>query len=96
MTCERGDCGRAAVTMAYDDKRGVLVAVCRRHICVYKVENGRWWQAEDEWQNLRFCRRSRFRWLAQRRLLADQRAALLGRESRAQRRLRLRADRADR
>lgn len=95
-TCDWGDCDRATVSLRYDDKLDALLAVCRRHIMVYKVCDGRWWQAEDEYCELRFARRSRWRWLAQRRLLSDQRAALRGRESRAQRRLAERADRNQR
>lgn len=86
-TCDWGDCDRRAVSYRYDDKLDRLLAVCRRHILAYKVCDGRWWQAEDEYCELRFCRRSRLRWLAQRLLLSDQRAALAGRVSRGQRRL---------
>lgn len=89
-TCDGGGCNRSAVSFAFDEYAG-LIPVCRHHICVYRVSNGLW-QAEDEYADLRFARRSRWRWLAQRRILSDQRAALAGRESRAQRRRRLRAD----
>lgn len=90
-TCDGGDCDRRAVSFAYDEGRHGLIPVCHRHICVYRVSNGLW-QAEDEAYELLFARRSRWRWLAQRRILRDQRAALSGRESRAQRRRRIRAD----
>lgn len=91
-TCDGGDCARYAVSLAYDDRLDMLLPVCVRHITTYRVLGGRLWQAEDEYAGLRFARRSRFRWLAQRRLLADQRAAVAGRESRAQRRRRVKAD----
>lgn len=104
-TCDGGDCDRRAVTFAYNadgyaDGRDGLIPVCRRHILVYRVhptrkdrDRGRTvWQAEDEYAELRFARRSRWRWLAQWRILRDQRAAVAGRESRAQRIRRQRAD----
>lgn len=90
-TCDGGDCDRRAVTFAYDEGIAGLIPVCRRHILVYRVSNGLW-QAEDECAGLRFARRSRWRWLAQRRILSDQRAAMAGRESSAQRRRRIAAD----
>jgi hypothetical protein len=97
--CDGGDCERSAVSFAYDEGISALIAVCRRHILVYQVgpphARRRLWQAEDEFAELRFARRSRWRWLAQRRILRDQRAALAGRESRAQRRLRERTDHTD-
>lgn len=81
--CDGGHCDRRAVSFAFDEHVG-LIPVCRRHIAVYRVSGGLW-QAEDEYAQLRFARRSRWRWLAQWRILLDQRAALDGRESRAQR-----------
>lgn len=101
--CEDPACTRRAVTLAYAWSRG-LVPVCRRHILAYRVyptRNARdscdprqqVWQAEDEYACLRFARRSRWRWLAQRRILRDQRLARRGIESRAQRRLAARSDR---
>ena len=91
-TCDAGDCDRWAVSLAYGLRTVRLVPVCRRHIDAYRVTaDGGWWQAEDEFAGLRFARRSKFRWLAQWRILCDQRAAMRGRESRAQRRLRLKA-----
>lgn len=98
--CDGGDCNRRAVSFAYEERVHALIPVCRRHIEVYKVhptrqarDKGRTvWQAEDEFAELRFCRRSRWRWLAQWRILLDQRAAVAGRESRAQRVRRERAD----
>ena len=99
-TCDGGGCDRRAVSFAYDERLAGLIPVCRRHIEVYKVhptrkarDQGRTvWQAEDEYAGLRFARRSRWRWLAQWRILLDQRAAVAGRESRAQRKRRERAD----
>jgi hypothetical protein len=85
-TCDGGDCERRAVSLAYDEKLHGVIPVCRRHICVYRVSNGLW-LAEDEFAELRFARRSKFRWLAQLRILSDQRAAMRGRVSRAQQRL---------
>jgi hypothetical protein len=85
-TCDGGDCDRLAVSLAYHPTEG-LIPVCRRHITAYRVLRGSRWQAEDEYAELQFCRRSRWRWLAQRRLLRDQRIARSGRTSRAQRRL---------
>lgn len=85
-TCDGGDCDRRAVSLAFDERLGELIPVCRRHILAYRVSNGLW-QAEDEFAELRFARRSRFRWLAQRRILRDQRLAADGRISRPQRRL---------
>lgn len=98
--CDGGDCDRTSVSLAYDEKLHGLIPVCRRHILVYKVhptrnarDKGRTvWQAEDEYAGLRFARRSRWRWLAQRRILRDQREALDGRESRAQSTRRKKAD----
>lgn len=92
--CDGGDCNGLAVSLAYDSRLGVLIPVCWRHLCAYpvRVDGRRVWQAEDEFAGLQFCRRSRFRWLAQLRLLADQCAAMAGRESRAQRRLRARRE----
>lgn len=84
-TCDGGDCNRRAVSLAFDPHVD-LIPVCRRHITVYRVCDGRWWQAEDEYADLRFCRRSRWMWLAQRRILHDQRVAGRGKISRAQRR----------
>lgn len=92
-TCDGGDCERSAVSLFFDWRLGELIPVCRRHIQVYQVLNNRLWQAEDEYAGLRFCRRSRFRWLAQRRILRDQRAAAKGRMTRAQR---VRLERAER
>lgn len=96
--CDGGDCDRPAVSFAYDEQSSALIPVCRRHILVYEVgprhTSRRFWQAEDEYAELRFARRSRWRWLAQRRILHDQRVAVRGGESRAQRTRRLRADRA--
>lgn len=98
-TCDGGDCERRAVTFAYcstgyADGNDGLIPVCRRHILVYRIGKGGsgLWQAEDEFADLRFCRRSRWRWLAQLRILLDQRAALAGRESRGQRLLRVARD----
>src|SRR5699024_5349821 len=95
-TCDGGDCERRAVSLAwnsagYAEGRDGLIPVCRRHILVYRIGKGGTgpWQAEDEFAELQFARRSRWRWLAQRRILQDQRAAMHGRESRAQRRLRV-------
>lgn len=90
--CDGGGCDRRAVSFAYDEGLSALIPVCRRHITVYRVARGRLWQAEDEYAELRFARRSRWRWLAQWRILLDQRAAVAGRESRAQRVRRQRAD----
>jgi len=100
-TCDGGDCDRRAVSFAYDEHVHGLIPVCRRHILVYRVHPTRkardagrtMWQAEDEYAELRFARRASWRWLAQRRILRDQRAAVAGRESRAQRVRRIRADR---
>ena len=80
------DCGRRADSLRFDERLGRLIPVCWRHITVYRIGKGGTglWQAEDEFAGLRFCRRSRWRWLAQRRILADQRAATSGRVSRAQ------------
>ncbi|MGO5251681.1 hypothetical protein ACTQ2Q_10080 [Atopobiaceae bacterium LCP21S3_F11] len=83
-TCDGGDCNRQAVSLGYDERISGLIPVCRRHITAYRVEDGHLWQAEDEFAGLRFCRRSRWRWLAQRRLLKDQRAAMRGGISRYQ------------
>jgi hypothetical protein len=91
-TCDGGDCERKAVSFAYSEKLDALIPVCRRHILVYRVRNGLW-QAEDEFAELRFARRARTAARAQRRILRDQRAAVRGRESRAQRVKRIRADR---
>lgn len=95
-TCDGGNCDRPAVSFAYDEKLSALIPVCRRHILVYPIgprtARRRLWQAEDEFAELRFARRSRWRWLAQWRILLDQRAAIAGRESRAQRVRRRRAD----
>lgn len=86
--CYQGNCLRRAVSMAYDEKLNMLVPVCRRHILAYPIMSGRLWQAEDEWLELQFCRQSRWRWLAQRRVLADQRFYVrYGRPSPAQLRL---------
>lgn len=86
-TCDGGDCDRWAVSLAFDDRLGELIPVCRRHITVYRVVNNTLWQAEDEFAGLRYARRSRFRWLAQRRILHDQRVAAKGRVSWGQRRV---------
>lgn len=98
-TCDGGDCDRWAVTFAYCSTgyavgRDGLIPVCRRHILAYRIGKGGTgpWQAEDEYAELRFARRSKWRWLAQRRILSDQRAALAGRESRAQRKRRIAAE----
>lgn len=99
--CAKTGCTRRAVSLAYAWNQG-LVAVCRRHILVYRVhptraarDAGRTvWQAEDEYAGLRFARRSRWAWVAQRRILRDQRLAVAGVESRAQRTRRVRAERA--
>lgn len=95
-TCDGGDCDRRAVTFAYAEGRDGLIPVCRRHLLVYRIGKGGTgpWQAEDEFADLRFCRRSRWRWLAQWLILLDQRAALAGRESRGQRRRRMASDAA--
>lgn len=100
-TCDVVDCDRRAVSFAYTsdgyaDGRDGLIPVCWRHILVYRIgRNGTGlWQAEDEFAELRFARRSRWRWLAQWRILLDQHAAIAGHESRAQRVRRVRADRA--
>lgn len=97
-TCDGVDCDRLAVSFVYDEKLSGLIPVCRRHILVYQVgprdARRRLWQAEDEFAELRFARRSRWRWLAQWLILLDQHAAIAGHESRAQRVRRLRADRA--
>lgn len=97
-TCDGGGCDRLAVSFAYDEGSNGLIPVCRRHILVYQVgpRDGRrrLWQAEDEFAELQFARRSRWRWLAQWRILLDQHAAIVGRESRAQRVRRLRAARS--
>jgi hypothetical protein len=79
-------CDRQSVSLAYDEVESMLVPVCRRHILAYRVAvDDRWfWQAEDEFANLQFCRRSRFKWVAQRGILRDQRAALKGKMSRYQ------------
>lgn len=98
-TCATGDCKRRAVTFAYSSTgyaigRDGLIPVCRRHLLVYRIGKGNSgpWQAEDEFAQLRFCRRARWRWLAQWLLLLDQRAAVAGHESRGQRRLRIARD----
>lgn len=98
-TCDGGDCDRRAVTFAYcstgyAEGRDGLIPVCRRHILVYRIgkEGSGPWQAEDEFAELRFARRSRWRWLAQRRILSDQRAAVAGRESRAQQKRRAKSE----
>lgn len=78
-------CDRQAVSFAYNDKVHGLISVCRRHILVYRVLDNTLWQAEDEYAELRRCRRSKWRWLAQRRILRDQRLARRGIETRAQR-----------
>ena len=93
-TCDWGNCGRWADSLRFDERLGVLVPVCWRHITAYRIGKGGTglWQAEDEFVGLRFCRRARWRWLAQRRILADQRAAMAGRMSRAQARRWERAD----
>lgn len=90
-TCDGGDCDRRAVSLAFDERAGCLIPVCLAHILVYRVRVRNLWQAEDEFAGLRFARRSRFRIIAQWRILQDQRAAMRGHESRAQRRMRLRA-----
>lgn len=93
--CMGSSCTRQAVSLAYDVRGHGLIPVCRKHILVYRVKaDGGWWQAEDEYAGLRFARRSKWRWLAQRRLLADQRALMRGRTSNAQRRLAARRDEA--
>lgn len=92
-TCDGDDCDRTAVSLAFDEGTGGLIPVCLAHILVYRVRVRNLWQAEDEFAGLRFARRSRFRIIAQWRILQDQRAAMHGHESRAQRRMGLRADR---
>lgn len=94
MTCDGGDCDRRAVSLAFDERIGGLIPVCRRHITAYRIGKGHTgpWQAEDEFAGLRFCRRSRWKWLAQWRILMDQRAAAHGRTSGAQRRKARQAD----
>ena len=89
LTCDWGTCERRAVSFRFDERLGALIPVCRRHITAYRIGKGGTglWQAEDEYAGLRFCRRARWRWLAQIRILADQRAAMAGRVSRAQARL---------
>lgn len=84
-SCDVGNCDRRAVSFAFDEKLGALIPVCRRHILVYQVVKGSRWQAEDEYAELQYCRRSRWRWLAQWRILRDQRAAVAGRVARGQR-----------
>lgn len=93
-TCDWGTCERRADSFRFDERLGALVPVCWRHITAYRIGKGGTgpWQAEDEVAGLRFCRRSRWRWLAQRRILVDQRAAMAGRMSRAQARRWKRAD----
>ena len=93
--CDWGGCARRADSLRFDERRECLVPVCWRHITVYRVGKAGLWQAEDEFAGLRFCRRSRWGWLAQRRILADQRAAMSGRVSRAQARRWKRAETAD-
>jgi len=83
-TCDGGDCDRKAVSFAYSERVSALIPVCRSHILAYRLVMSSLWQAEDEYAELRFARRSRWRWLAQRRILRDQRAAVAGRVSRAQ------------
>jgi hypothetical protein len=90
-TCDGGNCDRTAVSLAFDWNAG-LIPVCRRHITAYRVLDGKFWQAEDEYAQLRFCRRSRFKWLAQWKILLDQRAATNGRTGRGQARKTRRAD----
>lgn len=58
--------------MAYDERTEQLIPVCMRHIAAYRVVDDTIWQAEDEWIRLPFCRRSRWRWLAQAKILHDQ------------------------
>ena len=89
LTCDWGACERRAVSFRFDERLGDLIPVCWRHITAYRIGKGGTglWQAEDEYAGLRFCRRARWRWLAQIRILADQRAAMAGRVSRAQARL---------
>lgn len=89
-SCDGGDCSRRAVAMAYCERIDSLIPVCRRHLCAYKVLHGTRWQAEDEWVGLRFARRSRWKFLAQWKLLLDQRLTLAGFDP--QRRRRNRAD----
>ena len=93
-TCDWGNCGRRADSLRFDDRLGCLVPVCWRHITAYRIGKGNTgpWQAEDEFAGLRFCRRSRWRRLAQWRILMDQRAAMRGRISGAQRRKARQAD----
>lgn len=94
LTCDWGNCGRRADSLRFDERLGFLVPVCWRHITAYQIGKGGTgpWQAEDEFAGLRFCRRSRWRWLAQWRILVDQRAAMRGRVSRAQQRKARKAD----
>jgi hypothetical protein len=94
-TCDGGDCNRPAVSMAYDDHLDQLIPVCLRHILAYRISSGLW-QAEDEWIGLRFCRRSRWRVIAQAKILHDQlQWVWFGVPSRAQVRLTRRAVAAD-
>ena len=78
-TCNWGDCDRRADSLRFDERLGCLIPVCWRHITAYRIGKGGTglWQAEDEFAGLRFCRRARWRWLAQRRILADQMEFLL-------------------
>lgn len=78
-------CEKVSVSMAYDVQTRGLVPVCRDHILVYQVLNKTRWQAEDEWLDLQFARRSRWKKIAQMKLLHDQRVALLGGSSLFQR-----------
>lgn len=86
-------CEKEAVSAAYDEKEHSLVPVCRDHILVYRVLDKTRWQAEDEWLDLRFARRSRWKKVAQMKLLHDQRVALLGGSSLFQRYRTWKADR---
>ena len=73
-TCDGGDCNRRALSMAYCPKLDALIPVCARHLCAYRIKHAPrvLWQAEDEWIGLQWCRRSRWRIVAQLKLLADQ------------------------
>lgn len=82
------------MSFAYCERLSTLIPVCRRHICVYRVSNGLW-QAEDEYADLQFARRSRWRWIAQWLIMLDQRASASGREGRGQRRKRIERERTN-
>ena len=76
----------AGVRIAPCDERGQTADMRERDALLDRLAHMR--EARDaaraEVKRLRFCRRARWRWLAQRRILADQRAVMAGRMSRAQ------------